>query len=162
RQPSDRRSPRPGPSPPPGWDRPRSRSPKGAHPRSRKRLPLGVIGLAVLGLAGMLLMARTRRHKKGQTTPALAQAGCHPPGTPPPPPPAPPAPSRAKPGPAKILARTAEAPNHAARVKEIFQAHCLECHGGKKTKAKVKILDRELLVKNEKVIPEKPDDSELF
>ena len=50
----------------------------------------------------------------------------------------------------------------AARVKEIFRARCLECHGGRKVKGKVKILDRDLLIAREKVVPGKPDDSELF
>src|SRR5437764_1009322 len=50
----------------------------------------------------------------------------------------------------------------ASRTKEIFRAHCFECHGGTKTNAGVKILDRELLVKKEKIVPGKPDDSYLF
>ena len=49
----------------------------------------------------------------------------------------------------------------AARAKEIFRAHCFECHGGTKTNGGVKILDRELLVKKEKIVPGKPDDSYL-
>jgi serine/threonine-protein kinase len=51
----------------------------------------------------------------------------------------------------------------AARVKEIFRARCLECHGGEKTFAKVKILDRENLVGERKVItPGKPEDSDIL
>ena len=50
----------------------------------------------------------------------------------------------------------------AARVEEIFRARCLECHGGRKVKGKVKILDRDLLIAREQVVPGKPDDSELF
>ncbi len=51
----------------------------------------------------------------------------------------------------------------AARAKEVFRAHCLECHGGGvKINGGVKILDRELLVKKDKVVPGKPDDSLLF
>ncbi len=49
----------------------------------------------------------------------------------------------------------------AARAKEIFRAHCFECHGGTKTNGGVKILDRELLVKKEKIVPGKPEDSYL-
>jgi len=50
----------------------------------------------------------------------------------------------------------------ATRVKEIFRAHCLECHGGSKTNGGVKILDRELLVKKEKIVPGQPEESVLF
>jgi serine/threonine-protein kinase len=50
----------------------------------------------------------------------------------------------------------------AARVKEVFRSHCLECHGGSKTNGGVKILDRDLLVKKEKVVPGQPDESLLF
>ncbi|MBV8316690.1 MAG: c-type cytochrome [Planctomycetaceae bacterium] len=50
----------------------------------------------------------------------------------------------------------------AARVEEIFRARCLECHGGRKVKGKVKILDRDLLIAREKLVPGKPDDSALF
>jgi serine/threonine-protein kinase len=51
----------------------------------------------------------------------------------------------------------------AAQVKEIFRAHCLECHGGKKKQAGLSILDRGLLVDKKKVIiPSKPDESELM
>jgi serine/threonine-protein kinase len=51
----------------------------------------------------------------------------------------------------------------AARVKEIFRSRCLECHGGSKTNAGVKILDHALLVKGKKkVIPGRPDASPLF
>lgn len=50
----------------------------------------------------------------------------------------------------------------AARAKEIFRAHCLECHGGVKTNGGVKVLDRTQLVRKEKVMPGKPEDSYLF
>ena len=50
----------------------------------------------------------------------------------------------------------------AARAKEIFRAHCAECHSGAKARAGVVILDREVLIKKEKVVPGKPDDSLLF
>jgi serine/threonine-protein kinase len=51
----------------------------------------------------------------------------------------------------------------AARAKEIFRAHCLECHGGgTKANGGVRILDRELLIKKDKLVPGKPDDSYLF
>ena len=43
------------------------------------------------------------------------------------------------------------APALAARAKEIFRGHCFECHGGLKTNAGVKILDRDLLVAKKKV-----------
>jgi serine/threonine-protein kinase len=51
----------------------------------------------------------------------------------------------------------------AAAVKEIFRAHCLECHGGSATRAGVKILDRNALVdKNAAIVPKRPDESPLF
>ena len=34
----------------------------------------------------------------------------------------------------------------AAQVKELFRVRCFECHGGSRTAADVRILDRELLV----------------
>src|SRR5207253_1306211 len=43
------------------------------------------------------------------------------------------------------------------RVKEIFRAHCFECHGGSETKGDVKILDRDLLVEQGKVVRGQPD-----
>src|SRR5262249_58044755 len=50
-----------------------------------------------------------------------------------------------------------------AEVKKIFEKNCLECHGGKKTSAGVKVLEREALVaKKKKVVPGKPDQSRLF
>src|SRR5262245_3419141 len=49
-----------------------------------------------------------------------------------------------------------------ARAKEVFRAHCTECHGGAKARAGVKVLDRDALVKREKVVPGKPDDSVLY
>ncbi|HJZ93606.1 MAG TPA: c-type cytochrome domain-containing protein [Gemmataceae bacterium] len=50
----------------------------------------------------------------------------------------------------------------AARAKEVFRAHCTECHGGTKARAGVKVFDRDALVKKEKVVPGKPDDSVLY
>jgi mono/diheme cytochrome c family protein len=50
----------------------------------------------------------------------------------------------------------------AAKARDIFQANCLECHGGKKTFGGVKILDRELLVSKDKIAPGSADDSLLF
>ncbi len=51
----------------------------------------------------------------------------------------------------------------AAQVKEIFRARCLECHGGAKKSGGIDILNRDLLVNRKKVVvPNKPDDSELF
>jgi serine/threonine-protein kinase len=50
----------------------------------------------------------------------------------------------------------------AARAKEVFRAHCLECHGGSKANGGVRILDRALLVKKDKLVPGKPDESVLF
>ena len=66
-----------------------------------------------------------------------------------------PAKSEKNAGPGDLAARTAE-------VRRIFQTHCLDCHGGKKTKGGVKILDRDLLVKKEMLVPGQPDESELF
>jgi mono/diheme cytochrome c family protein len=49
-----------------------------------------------------------------------------------------------------------------ARAKEIFRARCAECHSGPKARAGVNVLDRDGLIKKEKVIPGKPDDSTLY
>jgi serine/threonine-protein kinase len=57
---------------------------------------------------------------------------------------------------------TAAETDVAARAKEIFRAHCAECHSGAKARAGVVILDREVLIKKEKVVPGKPDDSTLY
>jgi serine/threonine-protein kinase len=57
----------------------------------------------------------------------------------------------------------AAGPALASRVKEIFRTRCYACHGGSKTNAGIKALDRDLLVqKKKKVVPGRPDDSELF
>src|SRR5262245_8982726 len=53
-------------------------------------------------------------------------------------------------------------PDLAARAKEIFRSHCAECHSGPKARAGVNILDRDALVKKEKVVSGKPDDSLLY
>src|SRR5215207_1169988 len=50
----------------------------------------------------------------------------------------------------------------AARAEEVFRAHCVECHGGARARAGVNVLDRDGLVKKEKVVPGKPDDSTLY
>ena len=50
----------------------------------------------------------------------------------------------------------------AARAKEIFRARCAECHSGPKARAGVNVLDRDGLIKKEKVVPGKPDDSTLY
>ncbi len=51
----------------------------------------------------------------------------------------------------------------AARVKTIFRSRCLECHGGSKTNAGVKVLDHDLLVnRKHKIVPGKPEASPLF
>lgn len=50
----------------------------------------------------------------------------------------------------------------AAQVKELFRARCFECHGGSRTAADVRILDRELLVSSEKIVPGKPGESLLL
>src|SRR5262245_37015396 len=50
----------------------------------------------------------------------------------------------------------------AARAKEVFRAHCVECHAGAKARAGVNVLDRDGLIKKEKVVPGKPDDSVLY
>jgi serine/threonine-protein kinase len=51
----------------------------------------------------------------------------------------------------------------AAQAKELFRAHCFACHGGAKTNAGIKILDRTLLVdKKKKVAPGNPEGSELY
>jgi mono/diheme cytochrome c family protein len=53
-------------------------------------------------------------------------------------------------------------PGIAARVKEIFRARCLECHGGTQTQAGVDVLDRESLLQKEKLVPGKPDESLIY
>ncbi len=50
----------------------------------------------------------------------------------------------------------------AAKARDVFLASCFECHGGKRTEAGLNILDREVLVSKEKVIPDQPEDSLLF
>jgi hypothetical protein len=50
----------------------------------------------------------------------------------------------------------------AARAKEVLRAHCAECQGGAKARARVSVLDRDGLIKKEKVVPNKPDDSALY
>jgi serine/threonine-protein kinase len=50
----------------------------------------------------------------------------------------------------------------AARAKEVFRGHCAECHNGTKARAGVNVLDRDGLVKKEKVVPGKPDDSTVY
>jgi serine/threonine-protein kinase len=54
------------------------------------------------------------------------------------------------------------AAERAARVKEVFRVHCLECHGGARKQAGVAILDHGLLLKKKKVVPGKADESLLF
>ena len=51
----------------------------------------------------------------------------------------------------------------AAKARDILKANCLECHGDKFTKAGItNILDRNLLVSKDKVVPSSPDDSLLY
>lgn len=50
----------------------------------------------------------------------------------------------------------------AARAKEVFRAHCLDCHGGTRTTAGVRVLDHALLLKKKKIVPGKPADSLLL
>jgi serine/threonine-protein kinase len=50
----------------------------------------------------------------------------------------------------------------AAKARDIFLASCFECHGGKRTEAGINILDREVLVSKDKVVPEQAEDSRLF
>jgi serine/threonine-protein kinase len=56
----------------------------------------------------------------------------------------------------------AAADDLAARAKEVFRGHCAECHSGTRARAGVNTLDRDALVKKEKVVPGKPDDSIVF
>ncbi len=53
-------------------------------------------------------------------------------------------------------------PGLAAGVKELFRTRCLECHGGAKTEAGVKILDRQVLLAKRKIVPGNPDGSKVF
>ena len=50
----------------------------------------------------------------------------------------------------------------ALRAKEVFRTHCLQCHGGKTTQAGIAILDHQLLLDKDTIIPGEPDDSLLF
>src|SRR5438105_2034794 len=50
----------------------------------------------------------------------------------------------------------------AAKVRDLFKANCLECHGDKFVKGGVKILDRELLVSKSEVVPGNAEDSQLY
>jgi len=50
----------------------------------------------------------------------------------------------------------------AARAKEIFRAHCFDCHGGTRTSAGVYILDHARLLKKKKLVPGKPDESRIM
>jgi serine/threonine-protein kinase len=50
----------------------------------------------------------------------------------------------------------------AARAKEVFRGRCAECHNGAKARAGVNVLDRDGLIKKEKVVPGKPDDSIVY
>lgn len=53
-------------------------------------------------------------------------------------------------------------PTLASAVKEIFRAHCVDCHGAAATKAGIKIMDRAQLVKKEALVPGKPEDSSVY
>lgn len=61
---------------------------------------------------------------------------------------------------ARLTAQDAE--RLAAGVKEIFRSHCLECHGGAVTRGRIKILDRDGLVKRKVLAPGKVEDSTLY
>ncbi|MBW3599120.1 MAG: c-type cytochrome [Planctomycetes bacterium] len=56
----------------------------------------------------------------------------------------------------------ASAADAATRVKEIFRTRCFDCHGGVETNAGVDVLDREGLVRKDKVAPDAPDASLLY
>ncbi len=49
-----------------------------------------------------------------------------------------------------------------ARVKEIFRTRCHDCHGGVETNAGVDVLDREGMVRKDKITPGAPDTSLLY
>ena len=60
-------------------------------------------------------------------------------------------------------ARSAPTPAESASVvKQVFTTHCLECHGGSRTQARVAILDQALLLKKRKVVPGNADGSVLY
>jgi mono/diheme cytochrome c family protein len=59
-------------------------------------------------------------------------------------------------------APAAPSPGLAAQVKELFRTRCFDCHGGAKTEAGVKILDRQVLLAKRKIVPGNPDGSKLF
>src|SRR5205823_6376555 len=50
----------------------------------------------------------------------------------------------------------------AARAKEVFRVHCAGCRGGAKARAGVNVLDRDGLIKKEKIVIGKPDYSVLY
>jgi mono/diheme cytochrome c family protein len=50
----------------------------------------------------------------------------------------------------------------AGKARDIFTANCLRCHGGKRTLADLKILDRDRLVANSHVVPKQPDNSLIY
>jgi serine/threonine-protein kinase len=60
------------------------------------------------------------------------------------------------------LLPASRAQDPAATAKQILTIHCLECHGGKKVSLGVRILDRELLVKQKHLVPGKPNESHLL
>ncbi|MBM3274154.1 MAG: hypothetical protein FJZ00_03310, partial [Candidatus Sericytochromatia bacterium] len=49
-----------------------------------------------------------------------------------------------------------------AKAEAILKQHCHECHGGKKTAAKLNVLDRAVLLKQKAVVPGNVKDSELI
>jgi mono/diheme cytochrome c family protein len=59
-------------------------------------------------------------------------------------------------------AGAAPEPDLAARVKELFRSRCLECHGGSKVQGGVRILDHNLLLAKQKIVPGKPEASQLW
>lgn len=61
-----------------------------------------------------------------------------------------------------ILPAAAGDADLAARAKEVFRAHCAECHSGAKARAGVNVLNRDGLIKKEKIFPGKADDSVLY
>jgi len=58
-----------------------------------------------------------------------------------------------------VVAQDTDLPEQA---RTVLRDNCLRCHGGDKTKADLKILDYPHLVKADLVVPNQPDDSELF
>jgi len=62
----------------------------------------------------------------------------------------------------RALAQGAKNEELAAKARDVFKNKCLECHGDKKVAGGVKILERDLLISKDKVVPGSAEDSLLY